>query len=231
MKILIVEDQENLAKLLRDALKKEGYTVDYVGDGEVGQRRIEVHHKDYDLVVLDLMLPKRDGFEVCTNIRKLGISIPILVLTAKDSEEDKVSLLNAGADDYLVKPFSFQELVARIRAVSRRPKIVLPSKLSLSGLELDPSNKTVRIGKKEIKLTLTEYRLLEYLMRHPDQMVKREDIASKVWDFNFDSFSNIVDVYVSRLRKKIGDGKDKQVIKTMHGEGYKIESKEHIQIS
>lgn len=224
MKILIIEDQESLAKLLREALKKEGYTVDYVGDGEIGQMRIELHHNDYDLVILDLMLPKRSGFEVCRNIRNLKISIPILVLTAKNSEEDKISLLDCGADDYLVKPFSFKELVARIRALSRRPKIVLPTKLSVSGLTLNPSNKTVERGSKEIKLTLTEYRLLEYLMRHPDQMVKREDIASKVWDFNFDSFSNIVDVYISRLRKKIGDGKNKDLIKTMHGEGYKIES-------
>lgn len=222
MKILIIEDQESLAKLLREALRKEGYTVDYIGDGESGQMRIELHHRDYDLLVLDLMLPKRDGLEVCKNIRKAGISIPILVLTAKNSEEDKVTLLNAGADDYLVKPFSFKELTARIRALGRRPKIVLPSKLSVSGLVLNPSDKTVRRGDKEIKLTLTEFRLLEHLMRHPNQMIKREDIASKVWDFNFDSFSNIVDVYISRLRKKIGD--DKNLIKTMHGEGYKMES-------
>jgi len=226
MKILIIEDQESLAKLLREALRKEGYTVDYVGDGETGQMRIELHHNDYDLVILDLMLPKRSGLDVCRNIRKLKISIPILVLTAKNGEEDKICLLDAGADDYLVKPFSFKELVARIRALSRRPKITLPSKLSVSGLVLNPLNKTVKKGDKDIKLTLTEFRLLEHLMRHPDQMVKREDIASKVWDFNFDSFSNIVDVYISRLRKKIGDGKKKSLIQTVHGEGYKMESAE-----
>lgn len=226
MKILIIEDQESLANLLKEALRKEGYTVDCVGDGEIGQMRIELHHNDYDLVILDLMLPKRSGFDVCQNIRKLKISIPILVLTAKNNEEDKVSLLDCGADDYLVKPFSFKELVARIRALTRRPEIVLPVQLSVSGLTLNPSTKTVKKGSKEIKLTLTEFRLLEYLMRHPNQMVKREDIASKVWDFNFDSFSNIVDVYISRLRKKIGDNQEKNLIKTMHGEGYKIDAAE-----
>jgi len=231
MKILIIEDEENLAKLLRGALKKEGYTVDYVGDGEIGQRRIELHHKDYDLVILDLMLPKKDGLEVCRNIRESGIAVPVLVLTAKDSEKDKISLLNAGADDYIVKPFSFKELVARIGAIGRRPKMVFPSKLAVSGLVLDPSTKTVRRGNKEIKLTLTEFRLLEHLMRHANQMVKREDIATKVWDFNFDSFSNIVDVYISRLRKKIGDEKRKSLIKTMHGEGYKIETDREIFLS
>jgi len=225
MKILIVEDQKNLAVILEKALKSEGYVTDHVSDGETAQRRIELHHDDYDLVILDLMLPKRNGLEVCRNVRSAGVSTPILVLTAKDSEEDKVSLLNAGADDYIVKPFSRNELIARIRAINRRPKVSLPSKLSLSGITLNPSTKTVKNREgEEIKLTLTEYRLLEYLMRNPNQIIKREDIASKVWDFNFDSFSNIVDVYVSRLRKKLGDEKDRKLIKTMHGEGYKINS-------
>jgi len=222
MKILIIEDQENLAQLMKRGLEKEGYAADYVTDGEAGQTRIELHNKDYDVIMLDLMLPKRSGFEVCKNVRQSGISTPILVLTAKDSLEDKVALLDLGADDYLVKPFQFDELLARIRALTRRPEKVLPVELKVNDLVLNSANKAISKGGEDIKLTLTEFRLLEYLMRHPNQVVERESLVDNIWDFNFDSFSNIVDVYINRLRKKIDKGKDSNLIETVRGVGYRI---------
>ncbi|MBI2054430.1 MAG: response regulator transcription factor [Candidatus Staskawiczbacteria bacterium] len=224
MKILIIEDQENLAKLLKKGFEKEGYAVDYLTDGESGQKRIEIHYEDYDIIILDLMLPKKSGFEICGEVRKLNINTPILILTAKDSEEDKVSLLDTGADDYLVKPFSFSELLARVRALVRRPKIMLPTDLSFGGLVLKPATKAVFMDEKEIKLTLTEFRILEYFMRNPDRVLEREAIANNIWDFNFDSFSNIIDVYINRLRKKISRASNRNLLKTVRGIGYKITS-------
>lgn len=224
MRILIIEDQENLAKLLKKGFEKEGYAADYVLDGESGQKRIEIHNKDYDVIVLDLMLPKRSGLEVCKNVRAFGVTTPVIVLTAKDSEEDKVSLLDAGADDYIVKPFSFRELLARVRALTRRPETSLPTELRVGELVLRPAVKTVFLRDKELKLTLTEFRLLEYLMRNPDRVLEREAITTNIWDFDFDSFSNIVDVYINRLRKKIDVGRKNGMLKTVRGVGYKITS-------
>jgi len=222
MRILIIEDQESLSKLLKKGFEKEGYAADYLLDGDAGQKRIEIHHSDYDVIILDLMLPKKSGFEVCKNIRLFGITTPVIILTAKDSEEDKVSLLDSGADDYIVKPFSFRELLARVRALTRRPETALPTELSVGDLVLKPATKVAFLGNKEIKLTLTEFRLLEYLMRNPNQVLEREAITTNIWDFDFDSFSNIVDVYVNRLRKKIDGGKKNGILKTVRGVGYKI---------
>lgn len=222
MRILIVEDQESLASLLKKGFEKEGYAADYLLDGEAGQKRIEIHHADYDVIVLDLMMPKRGGLEVCKNIRAFNITTPVIILTAKDSEEDKISLLDAGADDYIVKPFSFRELLARVRAVTRRPEAALPSELVVGDLILKPNLKTVFLGDKEIKLTLTEFRLLEHMMRNPDRVLEREAISSSIWDFDFDSFSNIIDVYINRLRKKIDAGRKNKMFKTVRGIGYKI---------
>ena len=222
MRILIIEDQESLSKLLKKGFEKEGYAADYVLDGDAGQRRIEIHHADYDVIVLDLMLPKKSGHEVCKNVRSFGITTPIIILTAKDGEEDKVGLLDSGADDYIVKPFSFRELLARVRALTRRPETSLPTELSVGDLVLKPAVKAAFIGNKEIKLTLTEFRLLEYLMRNPNQVLEREAITTNIWDFDFDSFSNIVDVYINRLRKKIDVGRKNGLLKTVRGVGYKI---------
>jgi DNA-binding response OmpR family regulator len=222
MRILIVEDQESLSKLLKKGFEKEGYAADYVLDGEAGQRRVEIHHGDYDVIVLDLMMPKKNGLEVCKNVRSFGITTPIIILTAKDSEEDKVNLLDAGADDYIVKPFSFKELLARIRALTRRPEASLATELSVGNLTLKPADKSAFLGSKEIKLTLTEFRLLEYLMRNPNKVLEREAITTNIWDFDFDSFSNIVDVYINRLRKKIDGGNGNGMLKTIRGVGYKI---------
>jgi len=221
MKILIIEDEENLAKLLKVGLEREGYAVDYVLDGDQGQRRIEMHHMDYDLVVCDLMLPKKNGLEICKNIRAYNISLPILVLTARDSVEDKVSLLDAGADDYIVKPFHFNEVLARIRALTRRPEKVLPTELKVGDLTLDAATRKTTNKGKNIELTLKEFRLLEYFMRHPNKALKREDIIENIWDFDFDSMSNVIDVYINRLREKIGD-KSSRVIETVRGVGYRL---------
>lgn len=222
MRILIVEDQESLAKLLKKGFEKEGYAADYLIDGEAGYKRLLMHHKDYDVAVLDLMLPGKSGFEICKNIRKSDITLPIIILTAKDSLEDKVSLLDVGADDYLVKPFEFSELLARVRALSRRPTVSVPTELYLQDIVLNPATKTVKSGGKEVKMTLTEFRLLEYLIRNSHRIIEREDIVNNIWDFNFDSFSNIVDVYVNRLRNKLDKSRSKQLIETVHGVGYKI---------
>ncbi|KKR22017.1 MAG: Two component transcriptional regulator, winged helix family [Parcubacteria group bacterium GW2011_GWE2_39_37] len=221
MRILIIEDQENIAKLVKDGLEAEGFAVDYVLDGEAGQLRIELSHQDYDLILLDLMLPKKDGIEICKFVREKKINTPILMLTAKDGIEDITAGLNVGADDYLVKPFSFQVLIARIRAILRRPKVSLPVKLEAQNILLDITAKKLFKNNKEIKLTLKEFNLLEYLMRNPNRVLNREQILSNVWDFSFDSFSNVVDVHITNLRKKLGD-KTGKILETVHGVGYKI---------
>jgi DNA-binding response OmpR family regulator len=221
MRILIVEDQENLAKLVKRGLESEGFAVDFLLDGQSGLDRIQLNSDDYDLIILDLMLPKKNGLEICKQTRDARITTPILILTAKDTEEDIVSGLNAGADDYLVKPFSFDILLARINAILRRPKEILPSELKIKNLTLNQVSHIVLKDGKEIKLTLKEFSLLEYLMRHPNQVVNREQIISNLWDFAFDSFSNIVDVHITNLRKKIGDHKA-TIIETMHGIGYRL---------
>lgn len=225
MKILIIEDEENLAKMIKLSLSREGYATDYVLNGEQGQRRIEMHNQDYDLAIIDLMLPQKSGLEICRDIRKAKISIPILVLTARDSTEDKVTLLDAGADDYLVKPFHFNELLARIRALTRRPKPVIATELKVNDLVLTPSAKAASRAGKPIKLTLKEFRLMEYFMRHPDQVLEREDILQNIWDFDFDSMSNIVDVYINRLRAKIDKNRPRKLLETIRGVGYRLKSK------
>jgi DNA-binding response OmpR family regulator len=222
MKILIIEDEESLAKLLKKGLESEGYAVDFLSDGESGQKRIEMNHKDYDLVILDLMLPRRSGFEVCQNIRKYDINIPILILTAKTEIESKVSLLNCGADDYMLKPFAFSELSARIRALTRRPEAILSSELKIADLILNLNTRKLYQNKKEIKLTLKEFRLLEYFMRRPNQVIERVNLTDNLWDFDYDSFSNSLDVYINRLREKIDKERINKLIETVRGIGYRL---------
>lgn len=223
MKILIVEDEERLAKLIKKALEKEGYAADYVTDGEAAETRIIICHKDYDLVILDLMLPKKDGLEVCRSVRAKKISIPILVLTAKFDVNDKVATLDAGADDYLVKPFSLDELLSRIRALLRRPTKALQTELKIQDITLNNATRKVTRAGKEVKLTVKEFAILEYLMRNPDQVISRSQLVDHLWGSDFDSFSNVIDVHVKNLRKKVSNHRRK-VIETVRGIGYKISS-------
>jgi len=222
MRILIVEDEEKLALSLKKGLEKEGFAVDYIMDGEAGERRIIISHKDYDLVILDLMLPGKNGFQICKSVREQEINVPILVLTARDATDDKVAALDAGADDYLVKPFSFEELMARVRALLRRPEQTLPNELVVRDLKLDTTSRKVTRKGKEINLTLKEFNLLEYLMRNADQVLTREQILDHLWDFAFDSFSNVVDVHIKNLRKKIDGSHHEKLLETIRGVGYRI---------
>ncbi len=224
MRLLVVEDEEQLAQSLKKALEREGYTVDYITDGEAAVQRIDLYRDDYDLIILDLMMPKKDGFEICKEVREKNIKIPVLVLTARFSIDDKVKALNLGADDYLVKPFSLQELIARIRALLRRPPEALLQEIKVRGLTLNSTAHTVTRNKKNIALTAKEFSILEYLMRHMNQVVEREQLIQHVWGFEFDSFSNIIDVHIKNVRKKIGD-LDQELIETVRGMGYRIQER------
>lgn len=221
MKLLLVEDEQKLAQALTRGLNLEGYTVDHIPDGKKALTRISLHRSDYDLVILDLMLPSMDGYEICKQMREMNITIPILVLTARNETDTKVQLLQSGADDYLVKPFSFAELTARIRALLRRPSEKLPETLKVADIELNPSERRVRRGGKEVPLTLKEFGLLEYFMRHPNQVVNREDLLNHLWDFNYVGFSNVVDVHVKNLRRKL-DANGESILETVRGIGYRL---------
>jgi DNA-binding response OmpR family regulator len=226
MRILIVEDSEKLSGLLKKGLESEGYAADKVHDGKSALDKILLNYQDYDLIILDLMLPGISGLEICRIVRDRKITTPILILTAKDTVDDRITGLNSGADDYLIKPFSFDELLARIRAILRRPKQQIADKLEIKDLVLDlVSKKALRSG-KEINLTLKELRMLEYFMRNKGKVLTREDIMTALWDFDFNSFSNVIDVHVKNLRKKIDSGYVHKLFKTVYGIGYKIENEE-----
>lgn len=222
MKILVVEDQEKLAKSLKKGLEQEGYAVDYVLDGEAAERRIDIGHKEYDLIVLDLMLPKKDGYEVCRNMRAHDIKTPVIVLTARGATEDKISALNIGADDYLVKPFSFRELLARINALLRRPEPFTPSELQTRDLSLNTATREVARSGNGISLTLKEFGILEYLLKNKGRVVSREELVDHIWDFNYDGFSNVVDVHIKNLRSKVDADGDEKLLETIRGVGYRI---------
>ncbi|HKI60627.1 MAG TPA: response regulator transcription factor, partial [Mariprofundaceae bacterium] len=204
MKILVVEDEERVAQFIQKGLKEEGHAVDVSYDGEDGGFLAEVN--DYDLIILDLMLPKKNGLQTCKEIRDHGVNTPVLMLTARDSVEDKVRGLDAGADDYLAKPFAFEELLARVRALLRRQSESKTPTLKIADLELDPMSRQVTRSGKPIRLTTKEYALLEYLLRNPKKVLSRTLIGEHVWDMNFDPESNVIDVYVSHLRTKVDKG-------------------------
>jgi len=222
MRLLVIEDEERLAKALKKGLEKDGFAVDHFGDGENAVKHVLVHHNSYDGIVLDLMLPGVDGTEICRILRERGIKTPILILTAREQTVDKVMLLNLGADDYMTKPFSLAELSARLRAIMRRPDIALPAELQAGPLRLSPGFHKVFLDESEISLTTKEFSLLEFFMRHPDQVLDREHILEHVWDFNFNSFSNVVDVHVKNLRKKLGQEDGRIFIETVSGVGYRF---------
>ncbi len=221
MRILIIEDNEKLAKSLKRGLEIEGIISDYLLDGESGLRRIEAANSTYDALILDIMLPEKDGLTICSELRAKKISIPILMLTAKDTIKDKITGLNVGADDYLVKPFSFEELLARLNALARRPKEKYTLDLKIRDIILNPISHRVMKNNKEIKLTQREFSILEYLMRHVGELISRQRLLDHAWDYDFTSFSNFIDVKVKNIRKKIGDNKGK-IIETVRGVGYRM---------
>jgi DNA-binding response OmpR family regulator len=223
MKILVVEDNKKLAENLKQGLMQEGYAVDVIEDGLVAERRILFNRDEYDLVILDRMLPGKDGILVCDSWRENGVVVPILMLTALGTTDDKVVGLDSGADDYLAKPFAFKELLARIHALLRRPKQTFPDIITSSNISINTTSRTVTFKSKPVSLTLKEFMVLEYMMRHPNKVVTRDELYSHAWDFADSSFSNTVDVHIKNLRKKIPD--NAKIIQTVRGVGYKMENK------
>lgn len=222
MRVLVIEDEHKIANSIKKGLEQESYAVDVAYDGEYGFDLAST--EDYDVIVLDLMLPKMDGMEICKQLRKDNIHTPILMLTAKSQLGDKVTGLNAGADDYLVKPFAFAELIARIRALTRRPKDALGAVLTSEDLSLNTLTYQVKRGEKEINLSKKEFAMLEYLMRHEDRVLTKDQIINHVWDYDADVLPNTVEVYIGYLRNKIDKPfkKSPPLIHTVRGFGYKI---------
>ncbi len=201
MRLLLVEDDERIARFVAKGLRENAYAVDVAANGEDALYQAEIN--TYDLIILDVMIPEKNGFEVCRELRETGANLPILMLTARDAVEDRITGLDTGADDYLTKPFEFGELLARLRALLRRRSEVLPSKIVVGSLEIDTSAQKVWRGGEEISMTTKEYALLEYFARNAGRVIGREEISDHVWDETFDPFSNLIEVYVNRLRQKI----------------------------
>lgn len=220
MRLLVIEDNLKLAGLIRQGLSEHGYGVDTAATGEEGEHMAS--SGSYDAVLLDVMLPDMDGVQVCRNLRRRGLKSPILMLTALSTTADKVTGLDAGADDYLVKPFEFDELVARVRALLRRGKAADATTLRFADLALDLAKRSVTRAGQRIRLTAKEFSLLEYFMRNPNRVLTRTAIAEHVWDMNFDSDSNVIDVYVSMVRRKVDKGFATPLIHTIIGSGYML---------
>ena len=221
MRILLVEDEPSAARFIAKGLREATYAVDIAADGTVAAEQCQQY--DYDAIVLDVMLPGRDGLSVCRELRASGSDVPVLMLTARDAVEARVQGLDAGADDYLTKPFDFRELLARLRALTRRERRPLaPERIEIGALSIDvPGRRVLRHG-REIPLTSREYALLEYLARRAGEVVGRADIAEHVWDEHYDAFSNVVDVYVQRLRRKLDSPGMPSIIRTRRGHGYQL---------
>jgi two-component system OmpR family response regulator len=220
MRILVVEDEARMASLVKRGLEEEGYAVDIAGNGEDGVWLGT--ENPYDAVVLDVLLPDFDGFEVCRRLRAADRWPPILMLTARDAVPDRVRGLDAGADDYLTKPFSYSELLARLRALLRRGSHERPAALTVGDLTLDPATRDVRRGDQPVDLTPKEFSLLEYFMRHPGEALTRTQILEHVWDFAFDGDSNVIEVYVRYLREKVDRPFGRQSLETVRGVGYRL---------
>jgi len=218
MRILVVEDERKVARFLQQGLEEERYTVDVAADGEEGARLAGTH--SYDLIILDVMLPGKDGLTLTRELRSRADATPILMLTAKTSVEDRVTGLDSGADDYLTKPFAFAELLARVRSLLRRGMLEKATLLSVADLELDTVTHRARRGDRSIELTAKEYALLELLMRNRDRVLSRTAISGQIWDYTFDTGTNLIDVYVNHLRNKIDAGYPKKLLHTVRGVGY-----------
>jgi two-component system copper resistance phosphate regulon response regulator CusR len=218
MHVLLVEDDYRIADFVAKGLRENAYAVDVASDGDEATYLASINR--YDVVILDVNLPKKNGFEVCREIRESGNTTPVLMLTARDAVEDRVSGLDTGADDYLTKPFEFRELLARLRALLRRHSEVRSPKITISDLEIDTISQTVHRGGTHIDLTTKEYALIEFLALNKGRVVGREEISDHVWDEGFDPFSNLIEVYIRRLRKKLDEGYDVQLINTRRGSGY-----------
>ncbi|MBX3278805.1 MAG: response regulator transcription factor [Acidobacteria bacterium] len=218
MRILLVEDEPDAAHLLAKGLREQAFAVDVAAEGEEAIYLASINN--YDLMILDVMLPLKGGFEVCRELRAAGASIPVLMLTARDDVRDRIAGLDSGADDYLVKPFDFHELLARLRALLRRSQSLQPETIEAGDLKINTRSHAVERGGQMIALTAKEYALLEYLARRAGQVVSRSEIAEHVWDENFDPFSNLIEVYIQRLRRKVDEGRDPKLIRTLRGEGY-----------
>ena len=222
MRILVVEDEQKVASFIKRGLEEEGYAVDVAADGEEGlAMALECVH---DLIILDIRLPKMDGLRVLKELRQEKVMTPVLLLTVRATIEDKVLGLDAGADDYLTKPFAFQELVARVRALLRRRAGADPAILEVADLTLDPARRTVSRGGERIELTAREFALLDYFMRNPGRVLTRAMIAEHVWDYTFDTTTNVIDVYVNYLRKKIDAGREPKLLHTVRGVGYVLKA-------
>ncbi len=222
MRILLVEDELDAARMLAKGLREQTYAVDVAADGDAGAYQASVN--DYDLIILDCMLPRKSGYAVCREIRAAGSSVPILMLTARDAVQDRIAGLDAGADDYLIKPFAFRELLARMRALLRRGATLRADVMQVADLVIDARARAVKRSGHRIEMTAKEYALLEYLARRAGEVVGRADIAEHVWDETFDPFSNLIEVYVQRLRRKIDDGHALKLIRTRRSEGYILTS-------
>jgi two-component system OmpR family response regulator len=220
VRVLVVEDEIKMAALVRRGLEREGYAVDVATDGD--EALWAAREQEYDLIVLDAMIPGVDGFSVCRTLRAEGRWAPVLMLTARDGVEDRVAGLDAGADDYLTKPFAFAELFARLRALVRRRLSERPPVLRSGDLELDPATRSVRRGGTPVNLSAKEFSLLEFLMRHPGEVLSRNTILEHVWDFAYEGVSNVVDVYIRYVREKIDRPFDRHSIETVRGAGYRF---------
>jgi two-component system copper resistance phosphate regulon response regulator CusR len=218
VRVLVVEDEPYAAAVIARGLREQSFAVDVAPDGATALEYVTVN--DYDVVVLDVMLPKMDGFEVCRRLREDGIAVPILMLTARGEPNERVAGLDAGADDYLAKPYHFPELLARIRALLRRGPALASAVISIADLEVDTRARRVTRGGRTVVLTAKEYALLDYLVRRRGEVVTRSEIAEHVWDDSFDPLSNLIEVYIQRLRRKVDDGASPRLIHTRRGEGY-----------
>lgn len=222
MRILVVDDDRRLCAVIKRGLVEEAYSVDIAYDGDEGEYLAETN--PYDLIILDIMLPNKDGIAVCYELRAKKINTPILMLTAKDTIEDRVRGLDTGADDYLVKPFAFSELLARLRALLRREGLPKSAELQVGDLTLNTLSRQIWRGQQPVELTTKEYVILEYFMRHPNVVVTRTMIEEHAWDYDFDSLSNLVDVYIRRIRRKIDNEGENSLIQTVRGAGYRLKA-------